>query len=112
VDGGSAIGRVRAFDHKKSHRGRNSRVVAAHAGFCRKECRVCASPDGGEPTRRSEELVALHFSLERMLPDSHAGVSGMFERHVTASTLRKLSLHRLRHTRATIALRAVFIRRS
>ena len=111
MDGGSAIGRVRAFDHKRVIGGETRGwwrlmlvSVARSAG--------CASPDGGEPTRRSEELVALHFSLARMLPDSHAGVSGMFERHVTASTLRKLSLHRLRHTRATIALRAVFIRRS
>jgi integrase len=48
----------------------------------------------------------LVFTREDGSPIHPQVFSEMFERHVTASKLPKLSLHGLRHTHATIALRA------
>ena len=48
----------------------------------------------------------LVFTREDGSPIHPQAFSEMFERNVTASKLPKLSLHGLRHTHATIALRA------
>lgn len=53
-----------------------------------------------------DNALDLVFTREDGSPIHPQAFSEMFERHVTASKLPRLSLHGLRHTHATIALRA------